>query len=206
MATTQFRIGPDDHGRRMTLEEFHEAEEEPGYGYELARGVLEVTEVPSDPHWQVLDNLHEVFSRYRRRHPGAILRIGHGSECLLWIPETASGRNPDLAIVLPGTAKDARGRRPPQLAVEVVSRGREAHERDYVAKREEYLTFGLREYWIVDPRRRQVTVLIREEEGEASRWAEHLFCGEETIVSPLLAGFAATVVELWADAELDPEG
>ena len=38
MATTQIRIGPADHGRRMTLEEFREAEEEPGYCYELRGG------------------------------------------------------------------------------------------------------------------------------------------------------------------------
>ena len=51
MATVNaIRIGPADHGRRMSLEEFREAEEEEGYRYELARGVLEVTYVPSDPH------------------------------------------------------------------------------------------------------------------------------------------------------------
>ena len=50
MSTLATRIGPADHGRAMTLEEFRDAEEEPGYRYELARGVLEVTEVPNDPH------------------------------------------------------------------------------------------------------------------------------------------------------------
>ena len=59
MATTRIQIGPADHGRRMTLDEFREAEEEPGYRYELARGVLEVTEVPNDPHGQIVDNLRE---------------------------------------------------------------------------------------------------------------------------------------------------
>ena len=48
------RIGPADHGRTMTLEEFREAEELDGYRYELARGVLEVTEVPNDPHGVVV--------------------------------------------------------------------------------------------------------------------------------------------------------
>ena len=62
MATTRIQIGPADHGRRMTLDEFREAEEEPGYRYELARGVLEVTEVPNDPHGQIVDNLHEAVS------------------------------------------------------------------------------------------------------------------------------------------------
>ena len=50
MATVNaIRIGPADHGRKMTLEEFREAEEEGGYCYELARGVLEVTYVPGEP-------------------------------------------------------------------------------------------------------------------------------------------------------------
>ena len=47
MATTvaaPLRVGLADHGRTMTLEEFREAEEEDGYRYELARGVLEVGE------------------------------------------------------------------------------------------------------------------------------------------------------------------
>ena len=46
--------------------------------------------------------------------------------------------------------------------MEVVSEGAEAHERDYVAKRREYLAFGLREYWIIDPIDRRITVLVRD--------------------------------------------
>ena len=38
--TTSLRIGPADHGRMMTLEEFLEAEEAEGYCFELARGSL----------------------------------------------------------------------------------------------------------------------------------------------------------------------
>ena len=48
------RVGPADNGRRMTLDEFREAEVEEGYRYELARGVLEVREVPDDDHGQVV--------------------------------------------------------------------------------------------------------------------------------------------------------
>jgi hypothetical protein len=79
MSTTRIHIGPADHGRRMTLDEFREADEESGFLYELARGVLDVVEVPGDAHGQVVHNLHEAFSSYRRRHPGAILRCGGAS-------------------------------------------------------------------------------------------------------------------------------
>jgi len=159
MATTRIQIGPADHGRRMTLEEFLEAEEEPGYRYELARGVLEVTEVPNDPHGQIVSNFYCMLADYKKAHPGVILRIGGGSEFRLWIPEMVSGRNPDTAVVFHGTPKDQRGRRRPALAAEVVSRGGEV--RDYQTKREEYLVYGLLEYWIVDPQRKDVTILTR---------------------------------------------
>jgi Putative restriction endonuclease len=103
MATTvavPLRIGPADHGRTMTLEEFREANEEDGYRYELARGVLEVSEVPNDPHGVVVANLYDGISRYRRDHPGVILRYGGGNEFRFWLPHIISGRNPDLGVVL----------------------------------------------------------------------------------------------------------
>ncbi len=197
MATiaTPRRIGPADHGRAMTLDEFMEAEEADGYRYELARGVLEVTEVPNDPHGDVVSNLFDAMARYRRDHPGVIRRYGGGSEFRFWLPHMVSGRNPDLGVVLLGAAKDWRGRRVPALAAEVVSRG--SVQRDYVIKREEYLAYGLLEYWIVDPLKRQVTVLTRH--GDA--WNEQVFRDEQVIGSLVLPGFGTTVAELWTDVE-----
>jgi len=199
MASTTTRIGPSDRGRKMTLEEFREAEEEPGYDYELARGVLEVTEVPNDRHWQVVDNLHEMVSTHRRQHPGVILRIGRGSDCRVWVAEMTSGRNPDLAVVLPGTPPDTRGRRPPSLLAEVVSEGGE--DRDYRAKREDYLAFGVREYWIVDRFLRHVTVLERRDEHGTPTWAERTFEGEDAIESLVLPGFTGTPSQLGVGVE-----
>jgi Uma2 family endonuclease len=195
MATVRTHIGPADNGRKMTLEEFRETDEEPGYVYELARGVVEVTEVPNDPHGQIVSNLQGAVHRYKDQHPGVIRRIGGGGEFRLWVPEMVSGRNPDVAIVFQGTPKDDRGRRRPALVAEVVSEGGE--DRDYRMKREEYWTFGVREYWIVDPSLRQVLVLLRH--GET--WVERTYRGEDVVVSDLLPGFVGTVAELWADVD-----
>ncbi len=197
MATVapSLRIGPADHGRAMTLEEFREAEELDGYRYELARGVLEVTEVPNDPHGVVVCNLYRMVGRYDQQHDGLILRYGGGSEFRFWLPRMISGRNPDLGVVLRGAPRDWRGRRIPALAAEVVSRG--SIERDYEIKREEYLAYGLLEYWIVDPMKHQVTILTRR--GDA--WDETVFRDQQVIVSLVLPGLATTVAELWADAE-----
>ena len=195
MATVRTRIGPADHGRKMTLEEFLEAEEEPGHRYELARGVLEVTEVSNDPHGQIVSNLEGAFHRYKDQNPGVIRRIGGSGEFRLWVPEMVSGRNPDVAIVLHGTLKDGRGRRRPSLVAEVVSEGGE--DRDYRLKREEYWTFGVREYWIIDLSLRQILTLVRQDEA----WVERTFRDEDIIASNLLPGFAGTVAELWVDVD-----
>jgi Uma2 family endonuclease len=199
MATvaTPLRIGPSDHGRELTLQEFLEAEEEDGYRYELARGVLEVTEVPNDPHGVVVSNLYTGVARYHLDHPGYIYRLGGGNEFRFWLPGMISGRNPDLGVVLRGAPKDYRGRRIPALAAEVVSRG--SIHRDYETKREEYLAYGLLEYWIVDPLERKVTVLTRR--GDV--WDERVVKGDEIIPSLVLPGFLTTVNDLWMTIEAD---
>jgi Uma2 family endonuclease len=198
MATTiatPLRIGLADHGRVMSLEEFREADEEDGYRYELARGVLEVSEVPNDPHGVVVCNLYRGLSRYDNQHPGFVLRYGGGNEFRFWLPHMISGRNPDLGVVLRGAPKDWRGRRLPALAAEVVSRG--SITRDYVSKREEYLAYGLLEYWIVDPLKQIVTVLTR----RGDIWDEAVFRDDQVLNSLVLPGFATTVAELWVDLE-----
>ncbi|MGP0062063.1 MAG: Uma2 family endonuclease [Isosphaeraceae bacterium] len=199
MATVDapLRISPADHGREMTLDEFLEAEELEGYRYELARGVLEVNQVPNDPHLQVVTNLYDSIGHYRRNRPGIILSFGGGSEFQFVLPGMSSGRNPDLGVVLRGAPRDWRGRRQPVLAAEVVSRG--SIHRDYVVKREEYLAYGLLEYWIVDPLERKVTVLTR----RGDSWSEAVFRDNQVINSLVLPGFTTTVAELWVDLEGD---
>ncbi len=201
MSVVKLRIGPADQGRAMTLEEFREAEEQPGYLYELARGVLEVVEVPHDDHGQVVDNVHEAISRYRRRHRGRIRRVAHGSDVRLVIPELKSDRHPDLAIVFRAAPINARGRQVPEWVCEVVSPGARARRRDYQQKSKEYLALGVREYWVVDPRDRKVTVRVRVDRPGGSAWSDRVFTGDEVIASALLPGFQGTVSELWLDAE-----
>ena len=189
------RIGLAHRGRTMTLEEFLEAEVEEGYHYELSKGVLEVSEVPNDPHGDVVCNLYRVVARYDAQHPRFIRRFGGGNEFQFLLPGMISGRNPDLGVVLRGAPKDGRGRRIPALAAEVVSRG--SIQRDYHTKRQEYLAYGLLEYWIVNPLERKVTVLTRH--GDV--WHEAVFRDDQVIASLVLPGFATTVAELWIDVE-----
>ena len=77
--TSTIRIGPADNGRLMTLEEFREAEVEEGYRYELARGALEVSEVPNDPHGSIVWIILRFIAVYDLSHPRVIGRAGGGS-------------------------------------------------------------------------------------------------------------------------------
>jgi Uma2 family endonuclease len=198
-AATLLRIGPADNGRIMSLEEFREAEVEEGYRYELARGVLEVSEVPRDSHGKIVWIILQFLAAYVREHPDAINRAGGAAEFRLWLPAMISGRDPDVAVVTRNTPRDWRGRRPPSLAFEIVSEGSEAHERDYVTKRAEYLAYGLREYWIVDPTAKCVTVLVRD--GDA--WVEQVYRDDQQAGSLVLPGFVVRVLDLWVDVEED---
>ena len=52
---------------------------------------------------------------------------------------------------------------PADLAIEVVSPGSEAVDRG--AKFEEYERGGVREYWLLDPHRREVLFYVRDQSG-----------------------------------------
>ena len=81
MATVSMplRVGLADHGRMMTLDEFEEADLEEGFRYELARGVLEVSEIPGELHavivWFLLSQIAD-YDRTIRGHPPGRRRFG----------------------------------------------------------------------------------------------------------------------------------
>ena len=144
------------------------------------------------PHRRIVHALYLALAFFEREHPGVIDHFGGGAEFQLSVPEMASGRNPDLAVVTCDAPRDPDGQGVPRLAIEVVSPGAEAHEHDHVTKREEYLIFGLDEYWIVDPIERRVLVLMRE--GVA--WAERVFEAGEEAKGRILPGFRVPVADL----------
>ena len=198
MATASARqtLGPADHGRRMTLDEFIGSNFQEGWLYELARGAVVVTEVPGIHHGKIVDRLTELFVVYKMAHPGIVYYQAAGSDCRVRLPGMQSDRHPDQAIYLspPPPGERLWSRWVPDLVVEVVSAGGE--DRDYVEKREEYLNAGVREYWIVDPARRLLVVLTRD--GEA--WSEAVVAPEATYRSVVLPGLEVRPDELLGPA------
>ncbi len=157
----RIRIGPADHGRRMTLDEFIKADFQEGRLYELARGFVEVSEVPGLWHGEIVYRVATMFILYTQRHPGIIRYQAGGGECRIRLPGMVSDRHPDQAIYLdpPPAEKQIWTMWVPTIVVEVV--GARGRKRDFVTKREEYLRMGVHEYWILDPKKRQMHALVR---------------------------------------------
>lgn len=181
------KIGPQHQGHKMSLRAFEFAEVEEGYHYELARGVIVVSEVANYFHASQIDVIQDHLRFYRVSNPGSIHRILDGSSCKLLMYSWESERHPDLAIYLskPTGKKDRTMWRTwiPELIIEVVSAS--SVDRDYVEKREEYWTLGAKEYWSIDAAMGKVTQLRR---GKNDWIAKELFAGD-TIESKLLPGF-----------------
>ena len=195
-APPRITIGPGDHGRRMTLDEFVAADGAEGYLYELARGVVVVTEVPGIHHGRIVSRITETLVLYDVAHRGRINYRSAGSDCRLRLPGMQSDRHPDQAVYLTPPPRSQRiwHRWVPAIVVEVVSRRGE--DRDYVEKREEYLRCGVTEYWIFDPERRQMLALRRD--GDV--WDEVELGDTAEYRTELLPGLVVSVGEILGPA------
>jgi Uma2 family endonuclease len=168
MNKTMTKIGPVHNGRRMSLDDFDHAEVVEGHLYELSRGIITVTDIPGRRHMLVVSSVKDELNLYKASHPGRVRYVLTGSECKLLIQYFDSERHPDLSVYLtplPDVDDDLLWTQwVPELVIEVVSPS--SRQRDYHEKPEEYLRFGVKEYWIVDADERVMVVMRR----SRARW------------------------------------
>lgn len=202
----KIKIGPQDHGRKMSLKNFEFAETLDGYIYELSRGYITVGQVANLYHALIVGLIRRYLDDYHTDHLPDIFAIFGGAECKLLMPEWDSERHPDIAVYLtkPKGKWDSKLWRRwfPEFLVEVVS-ARSEH-RDYFDKREEYWTLGVKEYWIVDAPRQLVICLRR---GK-SDWKESRLGPDDVCTTKLLPGFklpCKPIFELAAEAGVEEE-
>ena len=189
-ATTRLTIGPSDAGRAVSFDDFVDADFVGAHHlYELARGVVILTQIPGIHHGWIVQRVTKSFVIYDVNHPGLITYQAAGSDCRVRVRGLRSDRHPDQAVYLTPPPEGIRiwERWVPAIMVEVVSRRGE--NRDYVEKREEYLRFGVLEYWIFDPYRRKLLVLQRVEDN----WQERELGDGETYQTELLPGLMIAV-------------
>src|SRR5579864_8516170 len=140
-------IGPNANGTMMTPREFDRAEFEEGSRYELINGVLIVSPIPSLSEADPNDELGYFLRKYQKEHP-------QGSNLDFTAPERTiqtkiNRRRVDRAIWT-GLGRLPRKNETPTILAEFVSKGKRSRQRDYEAKRDEYMEIKVAEYWIFD--------------------------------------------------------
>jgi Uma2 family endonuclease len=198
MPKTIVKIGPLDNGRQMSLDDFDEAEVQPGFHYELSRGIVTVSDVPGAKHFAMVNEVHRQLSKYDLEHPGKIFGIAAGGECKIPLQEFQSERHPDLAVYMtpPPGEGNIWGMWIPEIAIEVISA--ESRQRDYEEKPDEYLQFGISEYWIIDEEKRKMVVLKRSK-GE---WREQTIKPPRLYKTALLPGLEFSCKKVFEAAKV----
>jgi len=160
---------------------------------EYVDGCLEFLPMPSLAHQLISRFLFLLLDQYvSSRSLGIVLyspmrvQIRHGKH-----------REPDVLYVAKGRRIEKQFAHGADLVIEIVSEGKENRERDLVAKRADYATAQVPEYWIVDPETQTITVLTLD--GDQYR-VHGEFKPGETATSVLLDGFAVDVTACFAAA------
>jgi Uma2 family endonuclease len=196
--TTILQLGPTDHGRPLTWDEFQTASWQSGYRYELIHGKLYVSPVPDLPqNWLELW-LFGKLNLYGLQRPDVVNFVTNKAR--VFVPEEpeATQPEPDLAAYhnfprdIPIAHMDWRNVSP-LLVVEVV--GENDPEKDFDRNVELYLQVpSIREYWILDGRANpeQPELLVYRRRGQ--RWQRPIEVGAgEMYTTRLLPGFAVRV-------------
>jgi len=159
---------------------------EAGRLIELVDGQIEVLPVPTEEHQLINGFLYEQLNAFVRAGGlGIVLFAG-----LRVRLKPQHFRLPDL-VFMSAANRAKRGNRFWQgadLAIEIVSE--DDPDRDYVEKRAAYAAAGIKEYWIVDPRDRSVTLLVLK--GRKYQQLGRFVEGEQ-VASVVLSGYSLGV-------------
>jgi Uma2 family endonuclease len=195
---TVVKIGPADHGRPMSLEEFESGDYEEGYRYEIIDGRLYVSPQPNLPENQVEEWLNEKLKRYARRRPEVINYVT--SKARVFVPGLAATTpEPDQAAYrnfpLDLPKREVRWQDvSPILVAEILHQ--DDPEKDLVRNVALYfLVSSIKEYWVIDAREDadRPTMLVHRRHGKrwrlipiafGARYTTRLLPGFELILDP----------------------
>ena len=147
----------------VDFEEFLQMDKETENRLEYFDGEVVYLESPSVGHQRVLLNIAAEFRNYFRGKPCEVFI----SPLDVWLKsegKTAKIRvQPDLMVVCDKTGlKENEYTGLPTLIVEVISPSNQSHDR--IRKYNTYMDFGVKEYWIVNPKLKTIEVYVLEED------------------------------------------
>jgi Uma2 family endonuclease len=180
MSKPQLFITDADADVELSAAEYAEADFRPPWKYERAHRRIVVIPPPGHYHHVITGVIRSHLGAYQLAHPDIVEFVFQES----WLRvDEDTDRHPDITVyLLANSPGEEILTRVPDIVFEVVSPGRPAHDRDYVSKRNEYETAGVREYVIVDRFEHRVTVLRR----DGGAFVESTLRDNDDYTSPLL--------------------
>ena len=164
-----------------------------GNRYEVIDGVLHMSPSPNVRHQLILNNLSSLLWNWTKDTKTGIVLTAPMDVVL----SKHNVVQPDILFVSKERAsiieeKNVQG--PPDLLIEILSEGNRRH--DEVRKRVLYESFGVQEYWIVDPVLETIKV-YRLVEKQFTRVAEWSLEADDVITSPLMPGFKCRLTDVF---------
>lgn len=148
--------------RKYTISEFYELPLEERC--ELIDGVIYKLVAPSPIHQMLCTQITLELSLYVRKKKGNCLVFGVGPNTEIDGPEEKGGNTVVLPDVTVLCDRDKLARMSiegaPDLVVEVLSPS--TQKKDKTLKLQKYLNAGVREYWIVDPKKKNIVVYAQD--------------------------------------------
>lgn len=195
---TMLVLGPADHGRTLTREEFETARGQEGFRYELVYGKVYVTPLPNLPHYCVLKWLERQLEAFAAKAPQIINYVATQSRVFVPGQDEPTTPEPDLAgyrdfpLDVPVARRNWQ-KISPVLVVEIVSE--DDPDKDLVRNVELYIQVpSIREYWIIDPRFDAERPPLRIYRRRGRRWQAPLNIPGGDVYNPrLLPGFRLTL-------------
>lgn len=195
-ATLSLRLGPADHSRELSYDEFLAGDFAEGHKYELIDGRLYVSPLARFQHDRVLQHVNRSLTFYQGLHPAAVQWIS--TEARVFVPgrRRTTCPEPDFALynTCPTSDELDWDDISPIIVVEVVSPG--DPYKDYVRNVDLYQRVpSIREYWVFDrcgePNGPTLTVYHRE--SGRQKWKTADFGPDDVYSTKLLPGFKLPV-------------
>ena len=144
--------------KTYTIEDIYSLPE--GTRAELIDGRIYYMAPPSRTHQRVSGELYRKIGNYIEKKGGSCEVYAAPFAVFLDKDET-NYVEPDLSVICDGSKLDDKGcHGAPDWIIEIVSPGNPGH--DYLTKLLKYQEAGVREYWIVDPGKKWITVYFFE--------------------------------------------
>jgi Uma2 family endonuclease len=191
--TRRLKLGPDDHGRPLTFDEFMKGDYQGGYQYEIIDGMLYVSPWPELAEAIIECWLLFKLQCYEHDNPTLVKYVSCKSRVFVSESERVTAPEPGLAVYrkfpLHRPIKEVGWQDvSPSLVADVLFKGNP--EKDLVRNVELFWRVpSIKEYWIIDARKNPNCPTMKVHRRAHKKWQVTDVAAGETYATKLLPGF-----------------